>query len=350
MRKTIEIDGRLIGAGQKPYVIAEVSGNHNGDVERACKLIEIAKQSGADAVKLQTYTPDTMTIKCDRSDFKVVGGPWDGHTLYDLYQWAHTPWDWHERLFTKAREVGITCFSTPFDESSLELLLKLNAPALKLASFELLDLPLVEEMAKTKKPMIISTGMATLDEIQDAVDVVRKYHDKLVILHCVSGYPTPVDQSNLRTLQDLQHRFGSLVGLSDHTLGVTTSVVGVSLGACVIEKHFIDDRSHKGPDSAFSLEPQELADLCRMVGEAWSSLGEAGYQLKNAEKQSMVFRRSLYVTADMKAGEVLTEKNLRRIRPGFGLPPKFFREALGRKVKRDVERGTALTWELLEDK
>jgi len=345
----IEIDGKKIGDNFKPYFIAEISGNHNGKLENALKLIRLAKESGADAVKLQTYTPDTMTIKCDNELFKVKGGLWNNYSLHDLYQWAHTPWEWHSELFAEAKKLGITCFSTPFDESAVDFLEELEVPAYKVASFEVIDLMLIERIAKTMKPVIISTGMANREEIGEAIEMVKKYHDDIVVLHCVSGYPTPVEQSNIRTIARIREDFGVLTGLSDHSLSPTAAIAGVSLGSCLIEKHFIDDRSNEGPDSAFSLNPHEFQHLVDEMTTAWNALGKGDYSLKKAEKSSIIFRRSLFFTEDIKAGETITEYNLRRIRPGNGLAPKHFQDLIGKTAASDIKRGTPVKWELVKD-
>lgn len=338
--KKIKINDFEISESSRPYVIAEVSGNHNGSIEKAKELIQIAKDSGADAVKLQTYTADTLTIDSDNSDFLIEGGLWDGKTLYELYEWAHTPWSWHKELFDKAKEIGITIFSSPFDESAVDFLEELNVPAYKIASFEAVDIPLIEYVASKNKPIILSTGMANLEEINDAVTAIEKYHQNYVLLHCVSGYPTPADQTNLKTIVDMKSRFNCLIGLSDHTLGNTTAFVGIALGARVIEKHFTKSREEKGPDSAFSLEPKELKQLCQESKAAWESLGSAGYERKKVEQTSLKFRRSIYFTEDIKQGEVITKSNTRRIRPGYGLSPKYYNDILGHKVKYDIKRGT----------
>lgn len=341
----INIDGRKIGPNEPPYVIAELSANHNGDIKRALKTIDMAKAMGADAVKLQTYTADTMTIDCEEEDFQIHGGLWDGYNLYSLYQWAQTPYQWHKEIFDHARKTKITCFSTPFDETAVDLLEDLNAPAYKIASFETIDLPLIKYVAQTRKPMIISTGMANLDEITEAVHAAQESGcEELVLLHCISGYPTPVDQCNLRTVPDLAQRYNIVPGLSDHTMGITIPLVAVALGACVIEKHVTLSRKDVGPDSEFSLEPNELKSLCDETKEGWLSLGTAGYERKPVELENAKFRRSIYVVKDVKAGELLTNENIRRIRPGFGLPPKHIDEVLGKTAKMDIERGTALSW------
>lgn len=348
MKTTLSINDRLIGEGHKPYVIAEISGNHNGDLNRALSLIEEAKKSGADAVKIQTYRPDTMTIDCDRDEFVVQGGLWDGKTLYELYEWAHTPWEWHEALFNRARELGVTLFSSPFDETAIELLEELNAPAYKIASFEMTDLPLVRKAAATGKPLIISTGMASDDEIAETVQTVLDAgNEQLVLLHCVSSYPATHEEYNLATIPDLRSRFNVPVGLSDHTLGNITAVASIALGACVVEKHFTHRRSDGGPDAAFSLEPEELTALCRDVGIAYASLGVPNYKRTAGEEASAVFRRSVYVVQDVKAGELFTNENVRRIRPGFGVAPKYLESILGTKAPCDIKRGTPFKAEWL---
>lgn len=348
--KTLEIAGRRIGGNAPPYVIAELSGNHNGQIERALRVIEMAKAAGADAVKLQTYTADTLTIDAPQDDFRVKGGLWDGHSLFELYEWAHTPWEWHEALFAKGRELGITVFSTPFDASAVALLERLGAPAYKIASFEAVDLALIERVAATKKPLIISTGMASLEEVGEAVAAARKGGcQDLALLHCVSAYPTPPEEANLRTLVDLGERFGVVAGLSDHTLGVGVAIAATALGAALIEKHVTLDRGEGGPDAAFSLEPHELSQLCEGCRTAWAALGSAGYDRKPSEAASLVFRRSLYVVADIAAGETLTPANVRSIRPGYGLAPKHLAAVLGRRARRALKRGTALDWSMLAD-
>jgi pseudaminic acid synthase len=343
MSRTIQINGQMIGSSHPPYIIAELSGNHNGSLDRALRTIDMAKTMGADAIKLQTYTADTITIDCDKEDFHIHGGPWDGYNLYQLYTWAQTPFEWHKAMFDHARKVGITCFSTPFDESAVDLLEDLNTPAYKIASFEAVDIPLIRYVARTRKPMIISTGMANLEEIAEAVSAAREGGcSELVLLHCISSYPAPADQSNLRTIPDLGRRFDAVPGLSDHTLGISVAIASVALGACLIEKHVTLSRADKGPDSHFSLEPEELKLLCSSTREAWQALGTAGYERKPVEEENVKFRRSIYVVKDIKAGERFTKENIRRIRPGFGLAPKYYEELMGKVAKSDLEAGTAI--------
>ncbi|REL26043.1 pseudaminic acid synthase [Thalassotalea euphylliae] len=341
----IIIDQRVIGKNSPPYIIAELSANHNGSIEKAMACIDMAKKMGADAVKIQTYTPDTMTLDSDKSDFKITEGPWKGYTLYELYREAHTPYEWHRALFKHARELGITIFSSPFDESAVDLLEELDAPAYKIASFELTDLPLIKYVAKTGKPIIMSTGMANFQEIEQAVTTARTSGCKdIVVLHCISAYPAPISESNVNTIPDIANKLEVLSGLSDHTLGTTVAVTATALGATVIEKHVTLSREEKGPDSEFSLEPDELAQLCIQTERAWHALGEAGYDQKPAEVANKRFRRSIYFVTDIKAGEVITTKHLRRIRPGFGLAPKYFDEIIGKIAKTDVKAGTAASW------
>ena len=345
MNAHISIDGRKIGTDYAPYIIAEMSANHNGSIENAFKIIEQAKRCGADAVKLQTYTADTITLNSRAHEFMIRGTLWDGQSLHELYQKAHMPWDWHKPLFDFAREQGITIFSSPFDFSAVDLLESLNAPAYKIASFEMVDLPLIRYVAQTGKPMIISTGMADADEIAEAVETAKSAGCReLVVLHCVSGYPAPAADYNLRTLPDMAARFDTLVGLSDHTLDNTTAVASVVLGACVIEKHFTLDRNGGGADDSFSLEPDGLQALCRDSKTAWQALGRVHYGLKSSEQGNVQFRRSLYFVKDMQKGDTIDETCIRSVRPGFGIAPKHFDELIGKRLTRNVQANTKTDW------
>ncbi len=349
MSEQVVIDGRSIGPGKPPYIVAELSGNHNGDIDRALALIDAAKEAGADAVKLQTYTADTITLDHDGPGFVIEHGLWQGRRLYELYREAHTPWDWHEALFERARTAGIAVFSSPFDETAVDLLESLGAPAYKIASFEAIDLPLIRRCAETGKPLIISTGMANLEEIGDAVTEAGSAGvGGLILLHCTSGYPTPPDQMNLRTIADLADRFDVVTGLSDHTLGVDVPVAGIAQGAALIEKHVTLRRADGGPDAVFSLEPEELARMCEACRNAWAALGQPTYDRQQAEAENAQFRRSLYATADIEEGAALTPDNVRSIRPGFGLAPKHLPEVIGRRASRRIARGTPLDWDLLQ--
>jgi N-acetylneuraminate synthase len=344
----LTIDNRIIAPDYSPYVIAELSANHNGKIETAFKLIDQAKVAGADAVKLQTYTPDTITLNCSTEDFQISGGLWNGRTLYDLYKEAHMPWDWHKPLFDHAQKVGITIFSSPFDNTAVDLLEDLNAPAYKIASFEAIDLPLIKYAASTGKPMIISTGMADAQEIQEAIDAARDGGCKqLAVLHCVSGYPAPAEDYNLRTIPDMIERFGLVTGLSDHTLDNTTAIASVAMGASIIEKHFTIDRSAGGPDDSFSLQPSEMATLCRDTRNAWLSLGKIEYGRKSSEVGNVKFRRSLYFVRDLEAGDEITSEAIRSVRPGFGLSPKHLEYVLGRRVNCAVKANTPLIKDVL---
>lgn len=343
------INGRKIGKDQPPYIIAELSANHNGSIARALETIKAAHDSGAHAIKIQTYTADTMTIDCDREEFMIRGGLWDGYKLYDLYKWAETPFEWHKEIFDYAKKLGITIFSTPFDETAVDLLESLNAPAYKIASFEATDLPLIRYVAKTGKPMIMSTGMCSEEEISEAVAAAKEGGcQNLVLLHCISSYPAPMDQANLSQMAALAERFDTIPGLSDHTLGTTVSVAAVALGACVIEKHFTISRNDKGPDSEFSIEPSELQRLCKDSYDAWSAIGKRGFERQKAEEGNKQFRRSIYFVKSLKAGDIISESDIRRIRPGLGLAPKYFDQLIGKKVNADIPYGTPTSWSLIE--
>jgi len=349
MNFVMRINKQKISPDESPYIIAELSANHNGQLDKAFKIIKMAKQAGADAVKLQTYRPDTITLDCDSEEFQIKGGLWDGRTLYELYEEAHMPWEWHKPLFEYAAELDITIFSSPFDRSAVDLLEDLNAPAYKIASFEAVDLPLIKYVAATGKPMIISTGMADQNEIAEAVQAARDGGCKeLALLHCVSGYPAPAGDYNLRTLLDMQQRFGVPIGLSDHTIDNTTAIASVALGACIIEKHVTLDRNGGGPDDSFSLEPDELKALCDGAKTAWSALGQIDYGRKSSELSNVKFRRSLYFVRDMQAGEVITEAHVRSVRPGYGLAPKELENIQGKPVLQNIRKGTPVSWELLQ--
>lgn len=338
------ISNRDIGSQYEPYVIAEMSANHNGDLNKAFRIIEEAKTAGADAVKLQTYKPDTITLNSESSDFQIKGGLWDGKTLYELYEWAHTPWQWHRPLFDHAKHVGINIFSSPFDQTAVDLLEDLNAPAYKIASFEAIDLQLIRYVAATGKPMIISTGMADAEEIQEAINAAYEGGcEELAILHCVSGYPAPANDYNLRTIPNMIERFGLVTGLSDHTLDNTTAISSIALGASIIEKHFTLDRSGGGPDDSFSLEPADLAALCRDSKTAWEALGDVNYGRKSSEKGNVQFRRSLYFVKDMEVGEKITRDCIRSVRPGYGLPPKMYEQILGKKTIKSIKKNTPVS-------
>jgi len=350
MKDNLLIGGRSVGESFPPYIVAEISSNHNGDIEKALEHIELASEAGADAVKLQTYTADTMTLDSDANDFKITEGLWKGRTLYDLYEEAHTPWEWHAALFKKARDCGLQCFSSPFNEGAVDFLEQFDPPAYKVASLELVDLPLLRKIASTKKPVIMSTGLSDLEEISEAVETLQTAGcEDLVLLHCVSSYPAPPEDYNLRTIPDMAKKFNVVVGISDHTLGITTSLTAVGLGAAVIEKHFTVRRSDKSLDAAFSLEPKEFKLLCDQSREAWSALGSPDYDLKDSEKENLKYRRSIYVVKSIASGEKFTEDNLRRIRPGYGLAPKFFPHLLGKIASCDVPRGSALNWSMIKN-
>jgi len=345
----IEIGNRRIGHGYSPYIVAEISANHHQQFDEAVKLIEAAKKAGADAVKLQTYTPDTITIKCNASEFQISGGTlWDGKTLYDLYGEAYMPWEWQPKLKKVADDLGIELFSTPFDKTAVDFLEEMGVPVYKIASFEIVDIPLIEYIASKGKPMIISTGMATQDEIDEAIQAARRGGARqIALLKCTSAYPAPPEEMNLRAIPNMARKFKVPIGLSDHTLGIAIPVAAVALGACIIEKHFTLSRSVLGPDSAFSLKPDEFKTMVEAVRTAEKALGKISYKVSEQETKSRVFRRSLFVVKDVQKGEVFTEENVRSIRPGYGMHPRHFKDVLGRRAARDIHRGTPLSWELM---
>jgi pseudaminic acid synthase len=346
----ISIEGKIIGPGSRPFIIAELSGNHNQSLERALELVELASRSGVHAVKIQTYTPDTMTLDIKENEFWIADEEslWKGTSLFELYQKAYTPWEWHKPIFNRCKELGLVSFSTPFDESSVEFLESLNVPCYKIASFENTDLPLIKKVAATGKPMIISTGMATVSELDETVRVARKEGCKdLILLKCTSSYPASPDDTNIVTIPHMRDLFNCQIGLSDHTLGIGVSLASISFGATVIEKHFTIRRSDGGVDSAFSIEPEEMISLVIESERAWRSLGEVFYGPTEKEVKSLKFRRSLYVVEDIKAGESLTTKNLKALRPGAGLSPRYYETLLGKKVNRNVKRGTPVGWDLI---
>lgn len=347
----IKIGKHEIGASSKPFIIAEMSGNHNQSLERALKIVEVAAATGAQALKIQTYTPDTMTLDLNEGDFRIddPNSLWAGRSLYDLYGEAYTPWEWHKPIFDKARELDMVPFSTPFDNSAVDFLESLDSDFYKIASFENTDLPLIRRVAETKKPMIISTGMMTLSEMDETVRAAREAGCKdLILLKCTSTYPSTPDGTNIMTIPHMKQAFGCEVGLSDHTMGIGAAVASVALGATVIEKHFTLDRSEGGVDSAFSMEPQEMESLVVESERAWKALGGVTFGPSAKEKKSLLFRRSLYIVKDMKAGEVIDDNNMRAIRPGRGLFPKYFEAVKGKKVRRDIKRGTPVSWDLFD--
>lgn len=344
-----EIAGRVIGLDQPPFIIAELSANHGGSLEKAKASISAAAKTGAHAVKIQTYTADTMTIDCDREDFMIRGGLWDGYKLYDLYKEAETPYEWHSELFKHAREVGIILFSTPFDETAVDLLEELETPAYKIASFELVDLPLIEYVAKTGKPMLMSTGMASEGEIYEAVEVARKSGCKnLLLFHCISSYPAKIEQANLRLITTLRKEFEVEAGLSDHTIGLLASIASIALGAVAIEKHFVLNRSEKSVDSAFSIEPSELQQLVEATESTWSGLGNGQFDRAEDEQVNKRFRRSLYFVKDLPVGHKIQPCDLRRVRPGFGADPKFFNMFLNKPLNKAVSKGERASLESIQ--
>lgn len=348
LEPSISIAGRRISRDSPPYIIAEISANHNGSIEVAKSLIKEAYLSGADAVKLQTYRPDTITLDCDNKDFQITEGLWAGKTLYELYNEAHMPWEWHSPLFEYARELGITIFSSPFDFSAVDLLEELDTPAYKIASFEAVDIPLVRYVAETGKPMIISTGMASAEEIEEVIEAAISGGCKdVAILRCVSGYPAPPEDYHLKTIVDMRSRFGVVTGLSDHTLTSVTAIASIALGAAIIEKHFTLNRKGGGPDDCFSIEPKELRSLCQDCVTAWEAVRGVKYGPKSSEKTNLKFRRSLYFIKDMEAGDTITRDAIKSIRPGFGLPPRYFDQCVGLEVVRRVSKGTPVSWHLV---
>jgi pseudaminic acid synthase len=352
MPQAIQIGHHTVGSEHHPFIVAEMSGNHNQSLERALQIVEAAAKAGAHALKLQTYTPDTMTIDLDEREFRIddPDSLWQGTSLYKLYEQAHTPWEWHQPLFERGQELGLFVFSTPFDATAVDFLENLQAPAYKIASFENTDLPLIRKVAATGKPMIISTGMATVAELDETVRAAREAVCRdIILLKCTSSYPASPENTNILTIPHLRDLFDVQVGLSDHTLGIGVAVAAVALGATVIEKHFTLARADGGVDSAFSLEPPELRQLVLECERAWQALGRVHYGRTEKEKKSLQFRRSLYVVADVKAGQEFTPENLHAIRPGLGLPTKYFEVFLGRKASRDIKRGTPVNWELLSD-
>lgn len=330
----------------KVFIVAELSANHNGSLDIAVETIKAAKRAGADAIKLQTYTADTLTIDCEKEDFILRSGSiWDGRTYYDLYKEAHTPWEWHELLFKTAEEEGLVCFSSPFDKTAVDLLEQLKTPAYKIASFEITDIPLIEYVASKGKPIILSTGIATIEDIELALDACRRMgNNDIALLKCTSSYPAPIEEANMIMVKDLAKRFNLITGLSDHTIGSTVPIAATCLGAKIIEKHFILDRSIGGPDASFSMDEKEFTSMVKSIREAEKAIGIIDYNLTEKQKKGRDFSRSLYVVENIKSGELITEKNVRSIRPGYGLPPRHYNEILGKKVNTDLLRGTPLKW------
>ena len=348
MQRIIEINGRKVGKGHTTYIVAEMSANHNQDFDQAVRIIKAMKDSGADAVKLQTYTPDTMTIECDNEYFTIKGTIWKGKNLYQLYGKAYTPWEWHPKLKNIANDLGMDLFSTPFDDTAVDFLEAMNVPVYKVASFENVDIHLLKKIAATGKPVIMSTGMANLAEIHEAVGTLRENGcSDIALLKCTSAYPAPPEEMNLRTIPHLSEAFGVPVGLSDHTLGIEIPIAAVSLGACIIEKHFTFSRDVPGPDSAFSLEPNEFKTMVKAIRNTEKALGKISYNITEKQKESIVFRRSLFVVKDIKAGERFTKDNVRNIRPGYGLHTRYMGKIMGKRTSRDINRGTPLSWDLV---
>lgn len=353
MKPGIRIENFTIGPEYRPFVIAEMSANHNQSLDRAIEIVEAAAKSGVHAIKIQTYTADTMTLDIDDNEFVIndKNSLWNGSSLFRLYEEAHTPWDWHKPIFDRAKELGLIAFSTPFDESAVDFLEELNVPVYKIASFENTDIPLIRKVAATGKPIIVSTGMATVAELDETVRLLRdKGCDNFVLLKCTSTYPASPENTNISTIPHMRELFNCQVGISDHTLGVGVGVASIALGATVIEKHFTLKRTDGGVDSAFSMEPDEMALLVTETERAWKSIGTIHYGPTDNEKESLSFRRSLYITKDLKEGDILTPENIRSIRPGFGLAPKYYDSVLGIKIARDVAKGTPLQWSILNNK
>lgn len=350
MTKKFNIDQYEIGNFLKPFVIAELSANHNGKIENVFLLIDEAKKSGAHAIKLQTYHPDLITLNSSNEDFIIKEGPWKGSNLYDLYSKGYTPWEWHKNIFDYCHSVGMTIFSSPFDNSAVDLLEDLNAPAYKIASFELVDIPLIKYAASTRKPLIMSVGMANKEEIYEAISAAKDSGcDNLALLHCVSNYPAKPEEFNLREIKNLADEFKVIVGLSDHTIGNVVAISSVILGAAIIEKHLTLNRMNNGLDDSFSSEPEEFKLLCQDVEDAWKSLGQKSFERCNGEKENIKYRKSLYFIADLNAGDIITEKSIRCVRPGYGIKPKFFNEIIGKRVKDSVKKFTPVLFELIED-
>lgn len=350
MIKSFNIGNRELNNSSNTFIVAEISANHNGKIDNAIKLIREAKKAGVDAVKLQTYTADTITLNCSKECFQIKQGTlWDGRTLYDLYKEAYTPWEWQPKLKKIAEEEGLICFSSPFDKTSVDFLEDMNVPAYKVASFEITDIPLIEYMASKGKPMILATGIATLSDIEEAVNACRRMgNNQIAILKCTSAYPAPLEDMNLKTIPNIAETFGVISGISDHTLGITVPIVAVSLGAKIVEKHLTLSRADGGPDAAFSLEPEELKSMVKSIRETEKALGKVSYNLTDKMKNSREFSRSLFVVNDIKKGEVFTEENLRSIRPGFGLHTKYYKDVLGKSAKSDIKKGTPMSWKLLD--
>jgi pseudaminic acid synthase len=343
-----KINNRIIRSGCATYIVAEMSANHNQDFDQAVKIIEVAKEVGADAIKLQTYTPDTLTIDCDKEYFYIKGTIWQGKSLHDLYGEAYTPWEWQPKLSEVAKKIGLDFFSTPFDSTAIDFLEKMDVPAYKIASFEIVDLPLIKRVAQTGKPIIMSTGMATLDEINEAVRIIRETgNNQIALLKCTSAYPARAEEMNLRTIPHLSETFNVPVGISDHTIGTTVPVTAVALGASIVEKHFTLSRETPGPDATFSLEPHEFKEMVEAIRTTEKAIGGIDYTVGKEESKSLIFRRSLFAVEDIKTGDEFTNLNVRSIRPGHGLSPKYYEEILGKKASKDIERGTPLSWDLI---